>query len=519
MGPREERAAAWGKWLALTAALLGWMFDGAEMGVFSMVGRQAVKDLLSVTDEKMIGTWFGVVMAGFLVGAATGGVLFGWLGDRIGRVWAMALSILTYSVFTGLCGFAHEAWQLGLLRFVAALGMGGEWSLGVALVMEVWPNRSRAFMAGLIGAVGNIGYLLVGLIGLVLTNMLGTLQNALLESGFSPTGVHWLVANGGWRLMMLLGTVPALLMFFVCLVVPESKRWQQEKARGSTSGWATHDLLGVVVGILGPALLVYLWAWDGPEWLPHTLALRLTGSLVGLLVVTVGYSYPMVRYLQRMGSAGEDVRAWKVMFGRMLLAAGLSGVALVGTWASSQWAPAWADMLTQRETVVQHAKEHTQIWLAVGAMVGTLSAALMGDWLGRRTTYLILCLTSLGSVWLLYQGQATFGTGFLVRTFVMGACTASFYGWLPLYLPELFPTRVRASGQGFGYNFGRILAAVGALQGGNLMRLFDKESFSLGGIPLNPSYGTVCSIMSLVYLFGLGIIWLAPETRGKPLPE
>src|SRR5262249_56229546 len=101
---------------------------------------------------------------GLLVGAATGGVLFGWLGDRVGRVRAMTLSVLTYSVFTGAGGLAAEAWQLGLLRFIAALGMGGEWSLGVALVMEVWPNRSRAFMAGPIGAAGHVGYMIVGVL-------------------------------------------------------------------------------------------------------------------------------------------------------------------------------------------------------------------------------------------------------------------------------------------------------------------------------------------------------------------
>src|SRR5271157_5607694 len=162
MGTNDEPGSGRGKWLALTAALLGWLFDGAEMGVFSMVGRPAIKDLLATTDEGVIGLWFGVVTAGFLVGAATGGVLFGWLGDRLGRVRAMTLSVLTYSVFTGLCGVAGEAWQVGALRFIAALGMGGEWSLGVALVMEVWPNRSRAFMAGLIGAAANVGYLLVG---------------------------------------------------------------------------------------------------------------------------------------------------------------------------------------------------------------------------------------------------------------------------------------------------------------------------------------------------------------------
>ena len=102
----------------------------------------------------------------FLVGAATGGVFFGWLGDRIGRVRAMSLSIFTYAVFTGLCGFATEAWHIAALRFVASLGMGGEWSLGVALVNEIWPNKSRALIAGLIGAAANVGFLLVGLLSI-----------------------------------------------------------------------------------------------------------------------------------------------------------------------------------------------------------------------------------------------------------------------------------------------------------------------------------------------------------------
>src|SRR5436305_1652730 len=184
-----------GKWMALTAALLGWLFDGFEMGVFSMIGRPAVKDLLATTNEGVIGLWFGVITAGFLVGAATGGVLFGWLGDRIGRVRAMTLSVLTYAVFTGLCGVVGEAWQVGALRFIASLGMGGEWSLGVALVMEVWPNRSRAFMAGLIGAAANVGYLLVGLIGFALLDLLGTFKSGLLAMHFPQSWVEMLVRN------------------------------------------------------------------------------------------------------------------------------------------------------------------------------------------------------------------------------------------------------------------------------------------------------------------------------------
>src|SRR5215218_1468898 len=129
-----------GKWMALCAALLGWMFDGFEQGMFTLAGRAAFTDLLGPGRSAQVSTWFGVIMAVFLVGAAAGGVLFGWLGDKIGRVRAMSLSILTYAIFTGACGLATQPWHLAVLRFIAALGIGGEWALGVALVVELWPD-------------------------------------------------------------------------------------------------------------------------------------------------------------------------------------------------------------------------------------------------------------------------------------------------------------------------------------------------------------------------------------------
>ena len=210
----SHKESAFGQWMALIAALLGWMFDGAEMGVFSMVGRAAMQDLLGLSgtlgadQEKEVGFYFGIVLAVFLVGAATGGVVFGWLGDRIGRVRAMSLSVLTYALFTGFCGLAQTPLQLGILRFIASLGMGGEWSLGVALVMEVWPNRSRALMAGLIGAAANAGYLLVGIIGIGLTSILSHFEVWMVDNGLAESTVKMLVANKGWRLMMMLGTLP-----------------------------------------------------------------------------------------------------------------------------------------------------------------------------------------------------------------------------------------------------------------------------------------------------------------------
>lgn len=541
----SSNAPGRGAWLALTAALLGWMFDGAEMGVFSLVSRPALRDLLSkdtvfqqlemTKQENQVALWLGVITALFLVGAATGGVVFGWLGDRIGRVRAMTLSVLVYAVFTSICGVVTSPLQLGIFRFIASLGMGGEWSLGVALVMEVWPNRSRAFMAGLIGAAANVGYLMVAFIGLRVSSSLQALTDWLLGIGMSQSWVTHLTANQGWRIMMILGIVPALLTFFIRLFVPESSKWEEEKARGTTSNWATADLLGVLFGALGPAALVYLYAFPrtgSPEhtWFEHTLTVRLIATVFGVAIAIVGYTYPVIRYLQRLQitSGSTTTTSSSSIIRRMLLAACLSGVALLGTWGGTQQAPSWADKLSADQLSAADkaagkklfAREKTLVWLSVGAIVGTIGAAFMGDWLGRRKAYFLLCLLSFASVYLLFQMNTRFGTGLLASAFVAGAFTASFYGWLPLYLPELFGTNVRATGQGFGFNFGRILAAVGSFQLGALTEAF------AGGLQIGPihlaggagGYPAACTILCMVYFVGMVLIWFAPETKGKPLP-
>jgi MFS family permease len=471
------------------------------MGVFSLVGRSALSDLLSTTDESTIGFWFGAVTAGFLVGAATGGVLFGWLGDRIGRVRAMSLSVLTYALFTGLCGLANTPGQIACLRFIAALGMGGEYALGVALVMESWPNRYRVVLSGLIGAAGNGGYLMIALLGLALTAVLGDVANMLTAAGMSTQLVERLTNHHGWRLLMMIGAAPALLTFMIRLFVPESELWKREKDRGATSHWAARDLLGVAFGTLGPLGIIYLWATSGLD-----VRVRILGTFVGLAVALVGYLYPVIRFASRLQAAtsgdGEFIHR---TVRRMLLAAALSGVALLGSWGSMQWAPTWADKLTGGQ--LPSAKGWTQVCSASGAMVGCMVAALASGWFSRRTTYRLICLAAFASILFLYLGNHEFGPQLLTAVFVAGMCTASIYGWLPLYLPELFPTSVRATGQGFGYNFGRVLAAIGALQTGNLMGLF-------GG-----DYAVACSMMSGIYIVGLVVIQFAPETRGRPLPE
>ncbi|MBE7501246.1 MAG: MFS transporter [Verrucomicrobiales bacterium] len=401
------------QWMVLVAAFLGWLFDGFEIGLFPVVARPALASLIPGATDAIIGPWMAHVTAAFLLGAASGGVLFGWLGDRIGRVRALSLSILTYSLFTGLGALAQVPWHLSVLRFVAALGMGGEWALGVALVMECWPERFRPLLAGAIGAAANIGFLLTGLLARV-----------------------WPVTTDSWRWMFLVGAVPALLVFFIRLFVPESPRWRESVRAGQA-----HPLREVFS--------------------------------------------PAVR-------------------GRTLVAILLASVALIGTWGSVQWLPLWADQLVGGRDPA--AKALTMMTLGFGAIVGCLIAPLLGARMGRRPSFFLLCLVSLVATAVIFRGVGEYGTAFLVMAFFVGATSASFYGWFPLYFPELFPTRMRATGQGLAYNFGRIFAAGGALIQGQLVA-------SLGG-----SYARAGAIVTLVYLVGLAAIWLAPETKDKPLP-
>jgi MFS family permease len=497
----EFHVSTFGKWMALLAALLGWLFDGLEMGLFPLVQRPALQDLLG-SDTEMVG-WIGIITSFFLIGAATGGVLFGWLGDRFGRVRAMMLSVLTYALCSGLCGFASTPWEIGVLRFVAALGMGGEWALGVALINELWPGRSRAFLAGLVGAAGNVGYLLIAVIGLGVLQQVESMRDLFLGVGLPETWVDALFRNSGWRFMMMVGALPALLTFFIRLFVPESTRWQRENKKGSTSHWLPRDLAGVLLGALGACLLIWLWA---PNRELH-LGLQIFASGLCLIVVVSGYTFPVIRFLQRLHRRDPSQPSWRPTLRLMLLAACLSGVALLGTWGSTQQAPTYAAEVADAAGQTLPAREYTQIVAAIGAILGTILAALMGDWFGRRITYCLMCIGSLAIVPAFFLTAEVVDLRLLVLAGLLGGITAAFYGWLPLYLPELFRTSVRATGQGFGFNFGRVLAAIGVLQLGNLKELFH------GSLP------TVCALLSLIYLAGLVFIWFVPETRGKPLPE
>jgi MFS family permease len=154
------------------------------------------------------------------------------------------------------------------------------------------------------------------------------------------------------------------------------------------------------------------------------------------------------------------------------------------------------------------ARAWIQISSSIGAAIGCIGGAVLCGPFGRRPVYAGLCLLSMASMIAFYrQPDPAYGLAFVLFAGILGMISASFYGWLPLYLPELFPTAVRATGQGFGFNFGRIIAAVGQTQMASLLAAFDGD------------YAQACAVVAGVYCIGIVLILLAPETRGKPLPD
>lgn len=194
------------QWKSGIAAWLGWMFDGLDMHLYTLVATPFVAQLLLVEEsDKSVGTYSSIIQAAFLVGWALGGGFFGVVGDRLGRSKALILTILTYAAFTGLSFFAQTWWQLMLCRFLAALGIGGEWAVGASLLSETWPKKWRPWIAATLQSAVNVGVIFATLAGYCM-------------SGLPP------------RYVFLVGILPALIVFWIRKAVPEPEEWHNAKS-------------------------------------------------------------------------------------------------------------------------------------------------------------------------------------------------------------------------------------------------------------------------------------------------
>lgn len=199
------------QWRSGIAAWLGWTFDGLEMHLYTLVYVQFVAQLLGTTDTKdpSVGHHASLIQGLFMLGWALGGGFFGRIGDRLGRSRTLCLTILTYAVFTGLSSLAQTWWQLGIFRFLSALGIGGEWAVGASLLSETWPRRWRPWIAAVLQTGVNVGILMAVLAHLIMAPLVSE----------QP------------RWLFLVGILPAFLVLWIRRAVPETGEWSAARAR------------------------------------------------------------------------------------------------------------------------------------------------------------------------------------------------------------------------------------------------------------------------------------------------
>jgi len=416
------------QWRVLLVAWLGWVFDSMDATIYAVVLHPALQDLLrastaggSVPDEA-IGWYGGIIFSIFLAGWAIGGVLFGVLADSIGRTKTLILTVLIYAVFTGLAALSETWWHLALYRFLTALGVGGEWASGAVIVAEVWPEEKRAKAAGV-------------------------LQSAWAAGFFLAAAINLILRGHGWRVLFLVGILPAFVAILIFLWVKEPERWAKAHSKGLMTGTAQ------------PVKLLELFR-------------------------------------------GELLRP-------TLVGSGLAFVAVCGLWGATNWTPtligALPDMRGLAAGALEQYKSYAIMALNGGALIGYISFGALADRFGRRPVFALMCAGSLLMLPITFLAPHTYVHVLLLLP-LLGFFNNGIFSGFPIYLPELYPTRIRATGAGFCFNVGRVLASAGPFLTGYLVT-------TLG------SFGRAASAVALIYLVGLVILPFAPETRGQPLPE
>jgi MFS family permease len=423
------------QWLVLTVAWLGWVFDSMDSTLYAMVLQPALSELLKSGASTQGIEWYGgIIFSIFLIGWAVGGILFGVLADYIGRTKTMILTILIYSIFTGLAALSETWWQLAIYRFLTALGIGGEWAAGAALVAEIWPESKRAKAAGILQSAWAAGFFIAALANLYL-------------------GIY------GWRVMFLIGILPALVTLLVRALVKEPDRWLKANE-------------------------------DRKQALQKAAEIPKSEKEHALQVFS----------LFRLFHA--DLRR------RTLVGSTLAFVAVFGLWGATNWTPTLVRQLLAPRNLdpaeINRYVSYAVMSLNVGALAGYLAFGPIADRIGRRPTFFLMCLGSLVMLPVTFYTPKEYGVvlGLLP---ILGFFNNGIFSGFPIYLPELYPTSIRATGSGFCFNVGRVLASSGPMVKGYLGTLFEP--------------GKAVSLVGGIYLVGMITIFFAPETKGKPLPE
>ncbi len=514
-------------WFVLAVASLGWLFDTMDQQLFNLARKPAIQELLGEgASQTLVDVWAPWMTSIFIVGWATGGIIFGILGDKIGRAKTMLFTILVYSLCTGLNAFSQTIWDFAFFRFLTGLGVGGEFAVGVALVAEVMPEHARARALGLLQALSAVGNMTAAMIGITL---------GLSED----TGVS------SWRIMFIIGTLPAFLAIVIRARLKEPERWQNishesspeqgevlesaknetgetkstTKSLGSiqelfgTPRWRKNTIIGMLLAFSG---VVGLW---GIGFFSFDLIRNIFRSSAIEMAVAEGYGEEQVPLFDEQISNGTlQVVAKKEQIPDPLP----EGTDYIVAWSEDD---AKLEFIARDDEVKSYVGRKLTLWTGLtslvqnlGAFLGIYSFSLITGVIGRRLSFLIAFILALISTafTFFFLGRITGFWDIYWMIPIMGFCQLSLFGGYAIYFPELFPTRLRSTGTSFCYNVGRLVAATGPVALGVLNGVVYADFAEIdGALPYRYSGVTMCA----AFLIGIIVLPFAPETKDQPLPE
>ena len=429
------------QWMVLVMTSLGLMFDLMDVGLLGLAMSPALRDLLGTrATTQTVVEYGGLITTIFLIGWSLGGILFGMFADYYGRKSALMFTILIYSVFTGMAVISHTWWEFAIYRFITALGIGGEWSAGTALLAETWPERARVKGAIILQSASSIG-------------------------GLVASGINILVGGFGWRYIFLVGAFPGFMLLGLRWWIKESDRWlaaldSPHANHPSPIGGGHRTPLGKkVASPLGRFTLKEIFS---KELRRDTIVGTLLATIVTFGYWAVGWFVPtMISEMLTQGAhkVSPATVIHYVSDSRILISVGSIAAYVVFLFIGTQW---------KRKTVLH--------FFFLGAFISTMIVLYVPTSLATLMWLLPLMAFFVPGVWVVF----------------------------PIYLPELYPTRLRGTGAGFCFTFGRALSAAGPVLTGAIIRH-------------TGSFITAMAVPTFIYLLGPAVLYFARETKGQAL--
>jgi len=434
--------------LVYTVATLAWVFDCLDQQLFNLARSPALDALLTAAQKEEKSFYVGLSTSVFVFGWATGGMIFGSLGDRYGRVRMLGITVLLYSVATGLSALSTSFLDFSIYRFITGLGVGGVFGLAVALLADTMPGDVRSRALGSLQSFSAVGNVAAGLIGLTI---------ALTAFGQSPSY---------WKWLFLIGALPAFLVATIQLRVKEPQAWRDSRDRALATG----KKVGSYRDLFGHA-----------TWRKHAL------------------------------------------LGMILSCAGVIGLWGIGVFSSDLVGDIIANNLKDAGKTAEEVTKGRQIWMSInllcfnlGAFFGMMFFTRITEKLGRKKTFAGFFFCALLVTVFVFQNINS-PNDILWMAPLMGFFQLSVFAGFSIYLPELFPTRLRATGVSFCYNVGRYLAAFGPLTLGALSTKLAKSAETTAA--KIDAFRDAASWMCLIFLLGIIVLPFLPETKGHPLPD